>query len=74
MRWKKEHSRIIKRFPLLPIKIVSDVVWLEWCYIKQNRDPSGFWYNSDFATEERYLKYLEGSECAWAKLLLMLKQ
>jgi len=66
MRWSElSHSdlgnmRIIKTFPLLPVRISGDVRWLEWCYIKQvvstrhlyNRHYH--WENIGYVTKEEY--------------------
>lgn len=55
MRWFKGNSRIKKKFAILPIRINSEVRWLEVVYIYQKKDRFNSWCDISFETEEAYI-------------------
>ena len=57
MRWFKGYIRIKKKFALLPVRIDSEVRWLETVYIYQRKDRfRDCWLNIRFETKQAYLK------------------
>lgn len=56
MRWFKGNSRIKKKFAILPIRIDSEVRWLEIVYIYQKKDYDSSWRNAWFATKQAYIE------------------
>lgn len=56
MRWFKGNIRIKKKFALLPVRIDSEVRWLETVYIYQRKDYSGYWINVRFETKQAYIE------------------
>lgn len=57
MRWFKRNSRIKKKFAILPIRINSEVRWLETVYVYQERDCfDRWWYDIEYSTKQKYLK------------------
>ena len=55
-RWFKGSLRIKKKFAILPIRIDSEVRWLEIVYIYQKKDRFNSWYNARFATKQAYIE------------------
>lgn len=62
MRWRKRHSRVVKRFALLPIKATCNETlewrWLEIVYLNQIRDCFDKWFTTRFVTKEEYEGYI----------------
>ena len=56
MRWFKGNSRIKKKFAILPIRINSEVRWLEIVYVYQKKNRYNSWYNAWFATKQAYIE------------------
>lgn len=56
MRWFKGSSRIKKKFAILPIRIDSEVRWLEIVYIYQKKDGYNFWCDIEFSTKQAYIE------------------
>jgi len=71
--WRKNDSRIVKRFAWLPIvcsnkydnRVEKDTRWLQTVYIKIRRWAScgeSGWLNVEFVTKQLYDEYCEGKE------------
>lgn len=59
MRWFKGSSRIKKKFAILPIRIDSEVRWLEIVYIYQKKERIhgyDFWCDIGFSTKQAYIQ------------------
>lgn len=61
MRWKRIHSRVIRRFALFPIEIDEEFRWLEVVYIWQRLRWTPYsvfydykWENKEFVDKEFY--------------------
>ena len=59
MRWFKGNSRIKKKFAILPIRINSEVRWLEIVYVYQKKERVygyDFWRDIKFSTKQAYIQ------------------
>lgn len=59
MRWRKQYSRVVKRFAWFPVTIGDETRWLETVYLRQNYASLDIfpWYNVYFTDKKGYLEY-----------------
>jgi hypothetical protein len=69
MRWKipsNGDTRIVVKFPFVPLKIEKECRWLEICYVKQiykNRyEWEEEWKNSKFVSKKDYDEYIASTK------------
>lgn len=70
MRWIKPRrgdSRVVVKFPLIPLEIRKECRWLEVCYVEQLfksrydwEEPE--WMNSEFVSKKEYDEYIASTK------------
>lgn len=59
MRYRRRHSRVVRKFAIFPIKINGEYRWLETVYIVKRCNFYSLifkWYNYSFTTKSEYEK------------------